>query len=257
MERKRLIKMTRYLLYIGFLLWGLMSAFASAETVTVVPVYTSASFAPLVMDGKQGLYPDLVEYLNRQHIDGLVFQLEYLPRKRLQVKLENNQIDGVIIGMMPKWLADEEQKKYLWTVPFIFDHFLLVSTAAKPFTYDLGPEREGGPIGVTLGYVYPGIDEWIQRHRLVRTEVLSEEQNIDKLLLGRVGAAVVTESVLRFYLKSHPSVGKLSAVPFPVEQIERRFLAPKANRAIFERLAPVIRAMRDDPVWHAIRARYE
>jgi polar amino acid transport system substrate-binding protein len=74
-----------------------------AEAITV---YTSANFAPLLIDDKRGLYPDLINCLNRQKLGDLSFKLVYMPRKRLQVKLEEGSIDGIVIGMMPQWFDD-------------------------------------------------------------------------------------------------------------------------------------------------------
>jgi hypothetical protein len=59
---------------------------ARAETVTV---YTSANFAPLVIDGTRGIYYDAIDYLNQQSTDGTKYRLAYLPRKRLQMRLED------------------------------------------------------------------------------------------------------------------------------------------------------------------------
>jgi polar amino acid transport system substrate-binding protein len=227
---------------------------ARAETIIV---YTNASFAPLMIDGGHGLYPDMVDYLNRQNIPGLNFRLEHMPRKRLQVTLEEQKLDGIVIGMMPQWFGDEAQKKYHWTLPFIFDSFVLVSTAAKPFNYDLPAAQDGARIGVTLGYVYPGIDEWIALHKLQRNDAPTEEKNLEKLVLGRVDAVIVAESVLRYFIKTHPLAEKLKVSALPGQQTERRFLVPHPYHEVYERLAPVIRKLKDDPVWQSIRARYE
>ncbi len=246
--------MVRMLSLIGFLLCLWARPALGADSVTI---YTNVNFAPLMIDNDHGLYPDLVDYLNRQKIGGLVFKLEPLPRKRMQVLLDEQKLDGAIIGMMPQWFGDEAQKKYLWTLPFFYDSFVLVSPASAPLRYDLGTVREGSRIGVTLGYVYPGIDEWIAQAKLVRSDAPSEEKNLEKLLLGRVEGVVVAESVLRHYLKTHSVTMKLQVSALPGQQTERRFLIPLNRRDLYERLAPVIKKLKDDPQWQAIRARYE
>jgi hypothetical protein len=63
----------------------ILSAVAAGVRAETITVYTNASFAPLVIDAGHGLYPNLVEYLNRQNIPGMAFKLEYVPRKRIQV----------------------------------------------------------------------------------------------------------------------------------------------------------------------------
>ena len=226
---------------------------ARAEVVTV---YTSANFAPLVTGNGHGVYYDLVEHLNRQGLDGLTFRLTYLPRKRLQLKLEDGSMDGIVIGMMPQWFDDAAQQKYLWTVPFAIDRFVLVSRTADGLDPAVPGALSGRSIGLVLGYVYPGIDEWIARHGLVRNDALSEDINLEKLRLGRVDCVAVAESVARYYLKTHALAGQFQLAELPGQQTERRFLVPHAKAAVYEKLAPVIRKLKDDPVWQRNASKY-
>ena len=78
------------------LIVSLLCPAARAETITV---YTSANFAPLVIDGSRGIYYEAIDYLNKQAGDGTQFRLAYLPRKRLQMRLEDGTLDGIVIGM--------------------------------------------------------------------------------------------------------------------------------------------------------------
>ena len=245
--------MSRYLPLIGLLLSLLALPARAGPPVTV---YTNVDFAPLVIDASHGLYPDLVAYLNRR-LPGLHLRLAHLPRKRMQLLLDEQALDGAIIGMMPQWFGDEAQSKYYWTPPFFYDRFVLVSPASAPLRYDLGTVREGSRIGVTLGYVYPGIDAWIARAGLVRSDAPSEEKNLDKLLLGRADGVVVAESVLRHYVKTHWVAIKLQLSALPGQPIERHFLVPHGRRDLYERLVVAIKQLKDDPEWQAIRARYE
>ncbi|MTV41585.1 hypothetical protein [Duganella radicis] len=138
-----------------------------AETIFV---YTSAQVAPLVLADGTGIYPDMVAWLNRQKPGDLQFKLIYLPRKRLQLKAESGQLDGIIIGMMPHWFDDGAQKKYLWTAPFALDRYM---------------------------------------------------------------------------------------VALPARQTERRFLVPHNLAPVYDRIAPVLRKVRDDPEWQRLMLRYE
>lgn len=229
-------------------------AIARAE---VVNVYTSANFAPLVINNTRGIYIDLVDHLNRQRLGDFTFKLTYLPRKRLQLRLEEGSMDGIVIGMMPQWFDDVAQKKYLWTVPFAIDRFVLVSRIGYGVDPDVKESLTGRTIGLVLGYVYPGIDEWITRHGLVRNHALSEDINLEKLRLGRVDCVVVAESVARYYLKTHALTDKFQLTDLPGQQTERRFLIPHSKAAVYHKLAPVIRNLKDDPVWLRSVGKYQ
>jgi polar amino acid transport system substrate-binding protein len=230
-----------------------LTAGARAE---VVNVYTSANFAPLMLGDGRGIYPDLIAHLNRKKPGGLAFRLLYMPRKRLQVKLEEGSLDGLVIGLMPEWLADSEQKKYLWTVPFATDRFALVSLASKP----VNPEartRTGRTIGITTGYVYPGLDDWFFRSGLQRSGGISDEKNIEKLLLGRVDCVLVSQSMARYFIRTHKLGATLRVYPMPGPATERRFLVQRRQAAVYERLAPAVKKLHEDAQWRRAAAAYE
>ena len=233
---------------------AMLAAPARAEPVHV---YTAANFAPLMLADGRGVYPELVTWLNRQNLGELQFELHYMPRKRLQVKLEDGTLDGIVIGMMPEWLDDRAQKKYHWTVPFDTDHFALVSLAVRPVTPNRPASLKGATLGVTLGYVYPGLDDWIERAGLLRSGGISDERNIEKLLRGRIDSVIVAESMARYFIRTHKLEHKLRLAPLPGQATERRFLVQHRDAAVFELLAPAIRQLRDDPAWQQALHAYQ
>ncbi|MTW04184.1 transporter substrate-binding domain-containing protein [Duganella ginsengisoli] len=228
------------------------SAPATADRVTV---YTNATFAPLFIDQKTGLYPEMVAYLNQLKLDGIDFALETMPRKRLQAQLDNGTLDGIVIGMAPQWVGDAAQEKFLWTEPFAHDAFVLVSRDTNPFFFGQ-PSQAGARIGVTLGYVYPGVDEWIAQNQFVRDDAATEERNLDKLLRGRVDMIVVTDSVFRYYMRTHRFTGGVISEALPGTASDRRILVPKSQRGLYDKLAPAIRKLAEDPRWKMIQSRY-
>jgi polar amino acid transport system substrate-binding protein len=222
----------------------------------VVTVYTNVNFAPLVISDGVGLYPDMVAYLNSLKLGNLSFKLSYLPRKRLQVKLEEGSLDGIVIGMAPQWFDDVGQTKYLWTAPFSEDKFVLVSNVGKPVSTEHPASLAGTSVGMTLGYVYPGIEPWIAANGLVRSDAPTEEKNIGKLLLERVDCIVVSRTVINYYIKLHGLQGKLHMAPLPGPLALRRILVPHQYRHVYERLAPAIGKLGTDPAWQHIASKY-
>lgn len=227
---------------------------ARADTITV---YTSANFAPLVIDGSRGIYHEAIDYLNKQAPHGTSFRLAYLPRKRLQMRLEDGSLDGIVIGMMPQWFDDVAQRKYLWTTPFAVDRFVLVSRAENPLQPDIAGALQGKTIGLTLGYVYPGIDEWIARHGLLRQDAMSEEINLEKLRRGRIDCVAVSESVARYFVRLHALNASLTFVDLPGRATERRFLIPLGRNDLYDKLSPIVKRMRDDPQWLRMASKYQ
>lgn len=241
--------LTRCLFACALLLAGL----ARAE---VINVYTSANFAPLMLADGRGVYPDLIAHLNK-HSGSLQYKLHYLPRKRLQVKLEDGSLAGIVIGMMPEWLNDRDQSKYKWTAPFATDRFALVSLTSNPIDPNRIAVLTGGSIGVTTGYVYPGLERWFSQSRLQRLDGASDEKNIEKLLLGRVDCVIVAESMARYYVRHHHLGARLRIFAMAGQQTERRFLVQQRDARLFEPLNAQVRQLRDDAAWHKIAATYE
>lgn len=240
----------------ALLVAGALPARAQASG-QLVDIYTSADFAPLLLADGRGLYPDLVALLNRQRPGGLHFKLHYLPRKRLQVRLEADDIDGIVIGMMPEWLGDTARARYLWSEPFSSDGYSLVSLAARPMRPSAPAAMVGASVGVTADYVYPGIDAWLRTTRMVRSDGPSDEKNLEKLLQGRVDCIIVASSMVRYFIRSQKMGDRLHVVALPGAVTERRFLAPQRQRAVFDKVAPLIKKLRDDPAWRSTVAAYE
>ncbi len=232
----------------------LLAAGARAE---VVNVYTSANFAPLMLGDGRGIYPDLVDHLNRKKPGGLTFRLQFMPRKRLQVKLEEGSLDGIVIGLMPEWLADSAQQKYLWSAPFSSDRFALVSLATNPVDPARSAAHPKRTIGITTGYVYPGLGDWFARSGLEPRAGASDEKNIEKLLLGRVDCVIVAESMARYFIRTHQFDTKLYMVPMPGPASERRFLVQHRHASVYQRLAPAVKKLASDPAWQRAAAAYE
>lgn len=226
---------------------------APAETI---PVYTSAQVAPLVLADGSGAYPDMVDYLNRQRLGELRFKLVYLPRKRLQLKVESGQLDGIVIGMMPHWFDDVAQKKYLWTAPFAVDRYVVALPPGSRYAPGGVGALAGRTVGMVLGYSYPDLAEWMEQQRVVRVDALSDEHNLEKLRLGRLDSVALAESVLRYYRKQHPA-DQFIIYPLPSRQTERRFLVPRRLAPVYDKIAPVLRKAKDDPEWQRSMLRYE
>lgn len=241
---------TRCLLACTLLLAGLG---ARAE---VVNVYTSANFAPLMLADGRGIYPDLIAHLNQQS-GSVQYKLYYLPRKRLQVKLEDGSLPGIVIGMMPGWLNDPDQSKYKWTAPFATDRFALVSLASNPIDPNKVAVLTRASVGVTTGYVYPGLDQWFSQSRLQRADGVSDEKNIEKLLLGRIDCVIVAESMARYYVRNHHLGARLRIFVMPGQPTERRFLVQQRDARLFEGLNAQIRQLKDDTAWRKTVATYE
>ncbi|MQA38610.1 substrate-binding periplasmic protein [Rugamonas aquatica] len=240
---------------LAILCLGVLHGAARGE---VVNVYTSARVAPLVIGDGGGIYSDMVAYLNRKQLGQLSFKLIYLPRKRLQLQVERGELDGIVIGMMPHWFDDAAQKKYLWTAPFDTDRYVIVLPAGQAFNMSKPGALAGRTVGMVLGYSYPDLEDWMHQQGLVRSDAASDDHNLEKLRLGRVDSVAAAGAIVRYYMKVHAiDAGKFQLQELPSQLTERRFLVPHSKVLVYDRIAPVIRQLKDDPEWQRLKAKYE
>ena len=134
---------------------------------------------------------------------------------------------------------------------------MLVSRAETPLQPDVPGALSGKSIGLTLGYVYPGLEEWIERHGLLRQDAMSEEINLEKLRRGRIDCVAVSESVARYFVRLHALNGSLAFIDLPGRATERRFLVPLGRNDLFDKLSPIVKRMRDDPLWLRMASKYQ
>lgn len=94
------------------LLLFVFSSFLNAK-ISKVDIYTYHDMPPYVinLNERSGLYFDFVNLLNQMN-SGYTFNLIYMPRKRLDYRLEQNKLDGIAIGVKPKWFKDASQTRF-------------------------------------------------------------------------------------------------------------------------------------------------
>lgn len=233
---------------------GLLHGAAWGE---VVNVYTSARAAPLWLDDGSGVYADMVGYLNRKKPGELSFKLVYLPRKRLQLQVESGGLDGIVIGMMPHWFDDAAQKKYLWTEAFMLDRYVVVLPPGQAYSAAAPGALNGRSLGMVLGYSYPDLDGWMRKQGLLRSDAASDELNLEKLRLRRVDSVAAAESIVRYYMKVHALQGQFQLHELPARQTERRFLVPLDKADVYNKIAPLLRRLKDDPEWQRLMSGYQ
>lgn len=114
------------------LLLFVFSSFLNAK-ISKVDIYTYHDMPPYVINLKErsGLYFDFVNLFNQMN-SGYTFNLIYMPRKRLDYRLDQNKLDGIVIGVKPKWFKDASQTRFLWSPVIMQDKDVFVSLKQNP-----------------------------------------------------------------------------------------------------------------------------
>lgn len=208
---------------------------------------------PYIIDAEKGvgLYYDLARKLNQAQTQHH-YKTYYLPRKRLESLLEQEQLDGLVLGVNPHWFNDASQHRFAWSTGWIKDRDIVVSRSEHPVNYARPDSLLGKRVGLSLGYYYFGVNELADKGQLVRDNSPNESVTLEKLVLGRVDAMIITQRTLNHLYKQHPEyVGKLYSAPIPHDSYERMILLPKSQQALVPSLNQALAKVADDPQWQA------
>lgn len=233
-----------------------LAAPARAEEPRLI-LYTYHFKPPFVIDveRREGLNFDFGEYVNRK-LGKTVVRTEYEPRKRLEERVAAPDFADAVMGVSPLWFKDKEERRFLWTSAWMHDRDEVVSLQRAPVDYD-GPESVRGKSWAgALGYYYYGLDELTQAGGLRREDTYGEQQNLNRLLLGRVDFAVISRSTLNYLLGRQNVEYRLYLSPKPHDEFERRILLAHSRTDMLKLLEPIVAASHQDPEWQATLARY-
>ena len=207
------------------------------------------------LERRQGLYFDFADYANRK-LGRTALWLEYEPRRRLERTVFSPGFDGAVIGVSPIWFKDKDEILFLWTPSLMHDRDEVVSRRRQPVDYT-GPRSVDGKIfGAATGYYYFGIDELVKKGKIRREDTVSEQQNLRKLLLGRLDFAIVSRSTLDYLMRQPGQANRFHISPKPHDDYDRRILIALSRPELLAELKPLMEAMPSDPEWQAILARY-
>lgn len=158
--------------------------------------YNAAPFvfldSPTSISG--GLFKDIADSISAR--TGLHYIFVNIPRKRLEKKLINGEVD-LYLKMNPKWASDSTL--FYWSTPLFMENDILLSQRDRPFQND--KSLTGVKVGTILGFQYPTLNKKFSNGTLVRNDAYSLQANIGKLKLRRIDALVDSEILILYYLK--------------------------------------------------------
>lgn len=209
------------------LLLFVFSTFVNAK-ISKVDIYTYHDMPPYIINLKErsGLYFDFVDLLNQMN-SGYTFNLIYMPRKRLDYRLEQNKLDGIVIGVNPKWFKDASQTRFLWSPAIMQDKDVFVSLRQNPIEVHEFIDLRGKRVGGIRGFRYIGIDELATQQIIERVDTQTESQLFDMLKKERIDTAIL--SIYTFYYLSENSSSDYFIASKQHDAFSRHFLIPKSD----------------------------
>ncbi|WP_440875055.1 substrate-binding periplasmic protein [Thalassotalea sp. PLHSN55] len=229
----------------------------SFEQKQSVNLYAYHLKPPFIVDknNKIGLYYDFADYLNKnsQHY---LFETIFIPRKRIEKMLEDDNFDGLLLGVSPVWFKDKEEKKYLWTSSFYRDRDEVISSVTQPIEYSQPQSLTGHIFGGVRGFYYFGINELVATGKIKRQDTIGEAELLDMVRYKRVDAAIISRSTFDFLTVSQFDRQAFHLSEKPHDEFERRILVPHQYVTIYQHINDILNDISTDPDWHNILEQY-
>lgn len=174
------------------------AAAAEAEIVFIAPTNHAMPWAQF-KDNKltAGLLKDLGEAIAQR-----------LGRQAKFISIPSNRVRGVLLEggadalcyVRPEWIDGI----YNWSASFIQDGALVVARPAAAPIHSLA-DLTGRPVGTVVGYRYPELDNALGTG-FIREDAPSMENNLRKLIAGRMEYAILEKMVFEYQLRMDKSI---------------------------------------------------
>jgi polar amino acid transport system substrate-binding protein len=232
-----------------------LAVVASAQYRPALNSYAQPPFLSVGGERGTGLAAQFVELLNQEAGATPVFQLETLPRRRLELALREQAFAGVALFLAPEFLPAPVQQEGMWSAPVMVDENLLV--AVRPLKVASLEQLEGLRFGGVAGHIYRSLGPLLDRGGLSREDAQDHIANLGKLCRGRVDFIVISKSELAGTLPhvSCPQPFLPSAFPQPQVIVRRVLVRMPAETESAEVLEAIARVACSEP-WTGALARY-
>lgn len=237
----------------AFIMLFFFSASAMSESrIKTVTMWTYYDFSPFFNENTQrGLVDDIAQLLTRHSKGHYHFVVEYLPRKRVDMKLKSSQL-GMVTLVNPHWFP----KTLVASEPLLTGYDVIVSPIAKP-VQSLVPKTpsQRSFIGVT-GHQYPMIRSELKSGQVTRIDT-SSVPNLLNLIAKKRGDFSIVPGLVAHHYQSHSDFAHaLHFEPVTAERYTRRMLYNKLHVKLKQDVNKILQQPEVIEQWNTILEQY-
>lgn len=239
----------------GLALAGSAQLASGDPSLPAMNSYGQPPFVPVSTDRKAGLARTFVELLNKAMDGPPDFQLDNLPRRRLELTLGSKSFSGVALFLAPEFLAPAAQQGATWSEPVMVDENLMVSL--RPLKLSSLEALQGLKLGGVSGHIYRTLEPMIEEGKVRREDAPDHISNLRKLCLGRIDFVVISRSELAGTRPYVACPETLHPIAFPEPQvIVRRVLVRMPDEGSARQVLEAVTAVSCGPQWIQALAQY-
>lgn len=228
---------------------------ARANDDACITIWNYYRHPPFYYSETQGLALDFVALMNSLAESEYRFALVNAPRKRIDQNLKFGE-RGAVLFVNWIWMDDKDRTRYLWSPPLLSDRNDILSNAAAPIEFDDLKSLYGKKLGGVPGRKYPGIDTAVAMGEIVRQDSPSTEQNLEKLLMGRIDFLTAPNSILRNLVREHRCEDKVHYSREPLTRYTRHIMMPRYMPREYAEVKRILERLLRSPQWKAIKRHY-
>ena len=241
------------------LLWTVLITQPYAQVLTEkiqVHVWSYYESLPFKTDSSgAGLSQDLVDLLNQQFSNSYDFQLETIPRIRLDYYLQQ-ELPGIVIFVNWTWMGDNNKQKYLWSHELMKGRNEVVSSMKNPIQYQGPSSLKGLSFAAIRGRRYLGLDELMDADVIHRRFVNNEGSVLLLIASGRVQVTSMAKTLLMSHIQKHNLQGKLFVSNKPLFTYTRHIMVSKKLPEVYKAVQEFTLNIKHMPKWQAILKKY-
>lgn len=212
-----------------------MFSFGAQEKINV---YTYHNHAPFIINNNEGYTYKLVDYLNKQAEGKYVFEVEVIPRSRLNYilkpwinkscgKTQECENNWMVVWVNHKWgFGKDSLKNFSW-IDLLSDSNAIVSTKEKNIQYSQPSDLKGMKLAGISGHRYVGIDELVKKEQIERIDGQNEVENLKIVLANRVDVTLLPKSAFLYYQKQNNEFNKLMMSKVPHQSYLRKIMTKR------------------------------
>ncbi|KAF0813828.1 hypothetical protein IGB42_01507 [Andreprevotia sp. IGB-42] len=220
--------------------------YAAAQTVVVYNYY---DLPPFITGSGKGLTHALTRRLNTVAPDRYRFQVVSLPRRRLDLQINQPGPAWVVPWANPAWFGDTGRQRYRWSPPLLRDHDWWLSRQNHPLTPEALKSASGLQFGGLLGHHYGDLDPAIDAERIKRYDALDYASSLRMLQAGRVDFISMPISVMTWLQRRNPELfNAITALPRG-QPYERHLFSAASDPALADFISTAMQRLAQNPSW--------
>lgn len=222
------------------------SAAAGAQLVMIAPLNQAMPLAGFQGNElRGGIIKDLGDAIARRLGRGIAYVS--VTGDQVSAALESGRADGICY-VRPFWIDGH----FDWSRPVLPDAEVVASQEGAPPVRSLADLRDR-PVGTVAGYRYPRVEQ-VLGLRFQRSESVTMEENLRKLMAGKVRHTVIGKSTLAYQMRINKALTLRQDLVFASFKAQCAF--SKKAKVPFDEVDQAINGLIEDGSVDKILARY-